>query len=652
MAATCVAITTSPSTRMAAGCGYSANYATNAGGFCMDSLADYAELHCLTNFSFQRGASHPEELAACAAEQGYAALAITDECSLAGVVRAHVEAKRRGLPLIVGAEFRLRDDLRLVLLATDRDSYGRLATLITHARRGARKGDYQLDRAALEAHCPHGCVALWLPAFESRTDDGLWLARLFPHKTWIAVELFLSGNDCERLQQLRALGQACELPLCACGDVHMHDRERRPLQDTLTAIRLSKPLTELGLALYPNGERHLRSRARLARLYPQDLLSETVNIARLCRFSLDELRYEYPRELVPAGYSPQAWLKHLAEQGLLRRYPQGAPESVRQVLEKELKLVRELAYESYFLTVHDIVQFARTQNILCQGRGAAANSVLCYCLEITEVGPERIDLLFERFISKERNEPPDIDVDFEHERREEVIQYIYRKYGRERAALTATVITYRPRSAIRDVGKALGMDPDRIDQLAKSIQWWDGQWLPPEQIANTGLDPDSPVVMHLMSLVNSLIGFPRHLSQHTGGFVIAAGALSRLVPIENAAMVERTVIQWDKDDLEALGLLKVDVLALGMLTAIRKTLAYVREQTGRAWTMATIQEGDEQVYAMLQKADSVGVFQIESRAQMSMLPRLKPKNYYDLVGLCCINRWRKNVAYTDDIQTA
>ncbi|MBA3731142.1 MAG: error-prone DNA polymerase [Gammaproteobacteria bacterium] len=601
-------------------------------------MVSYAELHCLSNFSFQRGASHPEELVARAAELGYAALAITDECSLAGVVRAHVEAKRRGLPLIVGAEFRLRDGFRLVLLATDRESYGRLSTLITHARRGARKGGYQLDRAALEAHCPHGCVALWLPDFVSRTNDGLWLARLFPRKTWIAVELFLSGNDRERLQQLRALNQACKLPLCACGDVHMHDRKRRPLQDTLTAIRLGKPLTELGLALYPNGEHHLRSGTRLARLYPQDLLSETMNIARLCRFSLDELRYEYPCELVPAGYNPQAWLKHLAEQGLLRRYPQGAPTSVRQMLERELALVRELAYESYFLTVHDIVQFAHTQEILCQGRGSAANSVLCYCLGITEVNPERIDLLFERFISKERNEPPDIDVDFEHERREEVIQYIYRKYGRERAALAATVITYRPRSAIRDVGKALGLDPDRIDQLAKSIQWWDGQCLSPEQIADTGLDPDSPVVMHLVSLVNSLIGFPRHLSQHTGGFVIAANALSRLVPIENAAMPERTVIQWDKDDLEALGLLKVDVLALGMLTAIRKTLTYVREQTGRAWTMATIPEGDEQVYAMLQKADSVGVFQIESRAQMSMLPRLKPKNYYDLVVQIAIVR--------------
>ncbi|MGH8503158.1 MAG: error-prone DNA polymerase [Gammaproteobacteria bacterium] len=605
-------------------------------------MTTYAELHCLSNFSFQRGASHPEELVARAAELGYTALAITDECSLAGVVRAHIEAKQHGLPLIIGAEFRLRDGFKLVLLATDRESYGWLSALITHARRGADKGKYRLDRAGLADHCPVGCIAIWLPDSEPDRKDGLWLARLFPHKTWIAVELFLSGRDHPRRRQLRALSDACELPLCACGDVHMHDRKRRPLQDTLTAIRLGKPLTELGLTLYPNGERHLRSRARLARLFPQGLLAETVRIAQLCHFSLDELRYEYPRELVPEGHTPDSWLKHLAEQGLNRRYPSGAPAAVRQTLTRELELVHELVYEPYFLTVYDVVQFARGQGILCQGRGSAANSVLCYCLGITEVAPERINLLFERFISKERNEPPDIDVDFEHERREEVIQYIYRKYGRERAALAATVITYRPRSAIRDVGKALGLSSGRIDQLAKSIQWWDGQRLPPEQIENTGLDPASPVVTHLMSLVNALIGFPRHLSQHTGGFVMSAGALSRLVPIENAAMPERTVIQWDKDDLEGLGLLKVDVLALGMLTAIRKAFKTICDHSGPSLTMSAILAKEKEeglpVYQMMHKADTVGVFQIESRAQMSMLPRLKPKKYYDLVVQIAIVR--------------
>jgi error-prone DNA polymerase len=598
----------------------------------------YAELHCLTNFSFQRGASHPEELVTRAAELGYAGLAITDECSLAGIVRAHTAAKRHKLPLIIGAEFRLEDGLKLVLLATDRASYGRLSALITHARRKAKKGAYHLDRAALADHCPAGCNALWLPDDEPDADDGLWLAGLFPQRMWIAVEHFLTGHDRERLQQLRALSQACYLPLVASGDVHMHVRSRRPLQDTLTAIRLGKPVAELGFALYPNGERHLRSLARLARLYPEDLLAETIRIAQLCHFSLDELRYEYPHELVPAGHTPYSWLAQLAAEGVKRRYPEGAPPSVHDTLRRELALVKELAYEPYFLTVYDVVQFARGQGILCQGRGSAANSILCFCLGITEVDPHRISLLFERFISRERNEPPDIDVDFEHERREEVIQYIYRKYGRDRAALTATVITYRPRSAIRDVGKALGLSLDQVDHLAKSRQWWDGQQLLPERLEHIGLDPASPVMQRLTTLVNVLIGFPRHLSQHTGGFVISAGLLSHLVPIENAAMPERTVIQWDKDDLEDLGLLKVDVLALGMLTAIRKALQYVDDRTGSSWTMANIPEGDEKVYAMLQKADSVGVFQIESRAQMSMLPRLKPQNYYDLVVQIAIVR--------------
>ncbi len=595
------------------------------------SIPDYAELHCITNFTFLRGASHPEELVARAAELGYAALAITDECSLSGIVRAHMEAKQHELTLIVGSEFRLEDGLRFVLLATDRISYGKLAALITLARGNAAKGAYQLNRTQLKAHRPTGCLALWLPGPEPRERDGAWLATLFPQRTWIAVELLLTGTDQKYLHHLHSLGQECGLPLCASGEVHMHVRNRRALQDTLTAIRLGQPLVNLGYALYPNGERHLRSRRRLARLYPAELLAETVKIARLCHFSLDELRYEYPRELVPENHSPSSWLRHLVEEGMHRRWPKDVPDKVYRLVEHELALIQELAYEPYFLTVYDIVRFARSRGILCQGRGSAANSAVCYCLGITEVDPGRMHLLFERFISKERNEPPDIDVDFEHERREEVIQYIYAKYGRERAALAATVITYQPRSAIRDVGKALGMSLEQVDRLAKSIHWWDGKRLQQKQLQNIGFEPNNPVIQRLIALVDNLIGFPRHLSQHVGGFVISEGKLSHLVPIENAAMAQRTVIQWEKDDLESLGLLKIDVLALGMLSAIRKALQYVGDYTGKSLTMADIPAEDPVVYDMLCKADTVGVFQIESRAQMSMLPRLKPRNYYDLV---------------------
>ncbi|MEN8129277.1 MAG: error-prone DNA polymerase [Pseudomonadota bacterium] len=591
----------------------------------------YAELHCLSNFSFLRGAPHPEELVARAAQLGYTALAITDECSLAGVVRAHLEAKQRGLALIVGSEFRLQDGLHLVLLATDRQSYGRLAALITLARRQAKKGKYHLDRKQLEAHCPSGCIALWLPDQVPAGEDGVWLASLFPRRTWIAAELLLSGTDHQRLHQLQRLGERYRLALCASGDVHMHVRGRRALQDTLTAIRLGKPLTRLGEALYPNGERHLRARTRLQWLYPAGLLAESVKIARLCHFSLDELRYEYPRELVPQNRTPRSWLRHLVEQGQKRRWPEGTADKVRETIEHELNLIHELGYEPYFLTVYDLVRFAHRRGILCQGRGSAANSAVCYCLGITEVDPGHMNLLFERFISKERNEPPDIDVDFEHQRREEVIQYIYEKYGRERAALAATVITYQPRSAIRDVGKALGLDLEQIEHLAKSIQWWDGKRLQPQQLENAGLAPHHPVIRRLTSLVDELIGFPRHLSQHVGGFVIAQDRLSHLVPIENAAMSGRTVIQWEKNDLESLGLLKIDVLALGMLSAIRKALAYIGTNLARPLALADIPAEDSAVYDMLCEADTVGVFQIESRAQMSMLPRLRPRCYYDLV---------------------
>ncbi len=598
----------------------------------------YAELHCISNYSFLRGASFPEELVERAAGLRYHALAITDECSLAGVVRAHLAAKEHGIPLIIGSEFVLQDGMRLVLLATDRASYGRLSHLITLARRKAEKGGYCLTRDMLERHQPQGCLALWLPELSNAghaqavDDEPLqWLMRCFPGQSWIAVELLLTGDDRQRLRLLRALGKKHGVPLCASGNVHMHRRGRRALQDTLTAIRLGRPLAQLGYALFPNGERYLRSRQRLQKIYPRALLEETVHIAERCRFSLDELRYEYPAELVPGNHTPQTWLRELTDQGMKRRWPQGAPNKVRKAVAHEMALVDEMAYAPYFLTVHDIVQYAREQGILCQGRGSAANSAICYCLGITEVDPDRMQLLFERFISKERNEPPDIDVDFEHERREEVIQYIYRKYGRERAALAAAVITYRPRSAVRDVGKAIGLGPDQVDRLAKSIYWWHNLESIQQQLTENGFSLRNPLIRRLVMLVTQILGFPRHLSQHVGGFVISQGRLSHLVPIENAAMPERTVIQWEKDDLEALGLLKIDILALGMLSAIRKALGYISRYQDRAVTLADIPPEDPAVYRMIRQADTIGVFQIESRAQMSMLPRLKPRNYYDLV---------------------
>jgi error-prone DNA polymerase len=593
----------------------------------------YAELHALSNFTFLTGASHPEELVARAAALGYTALALTDAGSLAGVVRAHVAAREHGLHLIVGSEVALETGERLVLLAPDRAAYGALSACITRGRRRADKGRCPLTRADL-ADGLDGCLALLLPKGPAaEADDAAaarWLAECFPGRAWVAVERLLADGDPARLAHTRRLGQSAGLPRVAAGDVHMHVRARRRLQDTLTAIRLGVPLERAGHALFPNGERHLRPRARLARLYPPELLAETVRVAERCRFSLDELRYEYPEELVPAGETPASHLRALTRRGMARRWPGGAPPKVRRLVARELALIAELAYEPYFLTVHDVVRFARERDILCQGRGSAANSAVCYCLGITEVDPARMELLFERFISRERDEPPDIDVDFEHERREEVIQYVYGKYGRDRAALAATVITYRPRSAVRDVGKALGLSESQVDRLSKSMAWWDGG-LRPERIREAGLDPDAPVVARLLEMTAAIQGFPRHLSQHVGGFVISRGPLDRLVPIENAAMPERTVIQWDKDDLDALGLLKVDVLALGMLTAIRKALELVGRARGRPFALAEVPAEDPATYAMLQKADTVGVFQVESRAQMAMLPRLAPATFYDLV---------------------
>ncbi len=604
----------------------------------------YAELHALSNFSFLRGASHPEELVEQAKRLGYGALALTDECSLAGVVRAHTAAREFGLPLIIGAEFNCLEGLKLVALATDRSSYGALSRLISKARRAGPKGSYALARADLEDALP-GCLIIWLPRPAGtgnalphpEHESGVWLRERFFGRLWIGVELLTGGHDARRLQQLERLGETLQLPRVAAGDVHMHRRSRRALQDVLTAIRCGVPVAQAGYALYPNGERCLRSLPRLRELYPEPLLAQTLAIAERCRFKLDELRYEYPEEIVPPGATPASHLRALTLAGAAYRWPAGVPDAVRENIEHELRLIAELKFEPFFLTVHDVVEYARSQKILCQGRGSAANSAVCYCLRITEVDPSRMSMLFERFISKERNEPPDIDVDFEHERREEVIQYIYRKYGRERAALAATVISYRPRRARRDVGKALGLDLAQVDVLARGMQWWDGQKIDPERIRAVGFDPADPRIARLIALTAEILGFPRHLSQHVGGFVIARLRLDELVPIENAAMPERTVIQWDKDDLDALGLLKVDVLALGMLSAIRRTFQLVNDFGGssaapvRELALENVPSEDSAVYDMICRADTVGVFQIESRAQMSMLPRLRPRNFYDLV---------------------
>jgi len=595
-------------------------------------MTAYAELHALSNFSFLRGASHPEELVETAAGLGYAALAITDECSVSGIVRAHMTAKDCGLEkLIIGSEVLLATGLKLVVLAQNRAGYARLCRLITEGRRAAEKGSYSLSLDAFSDGLPD-CLLLWTPGsgLQLKAEDR-WICDAFDTRLWIAVELLADGLECQRLGRLQDLSRTLGLPLVASGDVHMHRRSRRMLQDTLTAIRKKVTVDQAGFALYPNGERYLRSPELIARIYPEELTRETLEIASRIDFSLDEICYEYPDELVPDGETPTSYLRHLSEQGMRRRWPEGAPQKVIELIVHELELIADLSYEPFFLTVYDIVAFARSQGILCQGRGSAANSAVCFCLGITEVDPGRMATLVERFISRERNEPPDIDVDFEHERREEVIQYIYEKYGRGRAALAATVVTYRPRSALRDVGKALGLSGLQVDKLARSMQWWDGQQVDDSRVIEAGLDPRSPVIERLLYLVRQLIGFPRHLSQHVGGFVISNGPLSGLVPVENATMEDRTVIQWEKNDLEDLGLLKVDVLGLGMLTAIRRSFDLIKEYDGREYSLSSVPAEDEKVYDMICDGDTMGVFQIKSRAQMAMLPRLKPRCYYDLV---------------------
>jgi error-prone DNA polymerase len=593
----------------------------------------YAELHALSNFSFLRGASHPAELITQAHALGYRALALTDECSLAGVVRAH-EALRdlhdAHFRLIIGAEFRACCGLKLVLLAPSQRAYGQICQLITLGRRRSKKGEYRLARADFESGL-QDCLALWLAPADATLKQATWLREFFPARGWLAVELHRAADDAGRLAAALALAAASELPAVASGDVHMHVRGRRALQDVLTAIRHGCTIEQAGWRLYPNAERHLRGLPELASLYPPALLDESAAIAERCSFSLSQLHYEYPPELVPAGLNAGEHLRTLIETGIARRWPQGVPAAIRDTIERELALIVELRYEHFFLTVHDVVEYARRENILCQGRGSAANSAVCYALGITEIDPGRMQLLFERFISRERNEPPDIDVDFEHERREEVVQYIYSKYGRERAALAATVICYRTRSAVRDVGRALGVADADIDRLTRLHVWWDKPGEIQRKFAADELGIEPVRLSRLMRLVHELIGFPRHLSQHVGGFVISGESLSTLVPVENAAMAERTVIQWDKDDLESLGLLKVDVLALGMLTAMHRCFDLIEGHRGTRLRMQDIPPKDTATFDMICRAETIGVFQIESRAQMSMLPRLRPRNFYDLV---------------------
>ncbi|QRQ83717.1 error-prone DNA polymerase [Cupriavidus oxalaticus] len=681
----------------------------------LPALPDYVELHCISNFTFLTGASHPGELIERAFGLGYRGLALTDECSVAGTARAHdaiqtlrkrlhdavarsaargaeadideplldpeVDAEPDGddpaahasrhqrlqalaaaadnFALLIGSRFSLppaegtdrtdhteRPPLRLVLIAQHRDGFGNLSELITLGRRRAQKGSYRLhpeDIAAPgggEAHLRGmpGCLALLLPDYcadpELLREQAQWCRDVFGERAWIALELLQGHADGLHRARLEAVSAQTGVPLAAAGAVTMHVRSRKPLSDVMTAIRLGQPLAECGMALAPNAEQHLRMRQVLSRLYPRDALAQTLKIAAQCDFSLGMLRYEYPEELVPQGFTPISYLREEVRRGKAERFPNGLKPEWEKQLEEELQLIEEKQYEPFFLTVHDIVRFARANGILCQGRGSAANSLVCFCLYVTEVSPEQANLLFGRFLSRERDEPPDIDVDFEHQRREEVIQYIYQKYGRHRAALAASLITYRSRSALRDVGRALGIDASVVEQVVKGQAWWDGPGFM-ERIARYGLDPHSPAVQQWASLTAQLRGFPRHLSQHVGGFVIARDKLSRLVPIENAAMADRSVIQWDKDDLESLGLLKVDVLALGMLSAIRRALEMIpnpdKTRVGLPARMEDIPKEDPETYDMICKADTIGVFQIESRAQQSMLPRLQPRKYYDLV---------------------
>jgi error-prone DNA polymerase len=598
----------------------------------------YAELQAITNFSFLRGASHPGEMVIQAKALGHTAIGIADRNTVAGVVRAHAEAKREGFKLLVGARIDLTDGLSCLCYPTDRAAWGRLCKLLSDGKRSAEKGECKIALDDLVAHA-NGQVLIVLPPddFAARRDElATMIDRLKnanPVGLWLTLHWLFRGDDRKRMLAIGQLADECKVPLVATNACLYHAPDRRPLQDVVTCIREGKKLNEAGFLLQANGERHLKTPQEMTRLFKDypETISATQDIVALCNFNLDELKYNYPNEPVPKGKTAQGHLEDLVAKGLREKINGPVPAKVQKLIDKELALIEELEYAHYFLTVHDVVAYARSKNILCQGRGSAANSAVCYYLGVTAVDPTQSSLLFERFLSKERKEPPDIDVDFEHERREEVIQHIYERYGRHRAAIAATVITYRPRSAVREVGKVMGLSEDVTSALASTVWGSWGKDIPEDQIKEAGLDISDPLLKMTVDLTQQLLGFPRHLSQHVGGFVLTEDPLEELVPIGNAAMEDRTFIEWDKDDIDELKILKVDVLALGMLTCIAKCFAEIKNRYNLNYTLANINQEDDQVYEMIQRADTLGVFQIESRAQMNMLPRLKPKTFYDLV---------------------
>ncbi|WP_444911366.1 error-prone DNA polymerase [Microbulbifer sp. PAAF003] len=595
----------------------------------------YAELFCQSNFSFLQGASHPQELVQTAYNLQYTALAITDECSLSGAVRAYKEletikstdSKNPEFKLIFGSYFRLHNSIEIVLLAPDKTAYSELCQLISKSRLRAKKGTYITYQSDLVELCKN-LIAIWIPNF-NEIEIPEEIKKTFSERLYIAINNHLHAEESLKSNRVTELARRESISLVATNHVLMHCYSRKPLQDVLNANYHNCTLDNLGYRIEQNAERYLRSLGDIQSLNSKESIDNTNFIAKQCTFCLSELSYEYPSEVIPQESNASSYLKKLVQIGKSARWPRGPEKRIDEIINKELAIIAELQYEHYFLTIYDIVQFARENHILYQGRGSAANSVVCYCLFITEIDPHKIGLLFERFISRERNEPPDIDVDFEHERREEVIQYIYTKYSRERAGLTASKITYRFKSAVRDIGKALGINAATIEQLIAERAWWDTLDSFPQQMQKVGIDPSSAIGKMFPQLLQQIYGFPRHLSQHVGGFVITEQPLHQLVPIENAAMEDRTLIQWDKEDIEDLKLMKVDVLALGMLTALRKSLNYIALY-GPKLRLQDIPAEDPQVYEMMCKADTVGVFQIESRAQMSMLPRLQPRNFYEL----------------------
>lgn len=607
----------------------------------------YTELQVTSNFSFLRGASHPEELVIMAKLAGLDGVALTDRNSLAGVVRAHKAAREHEFPFLPACRLDLTDAPSLLAYPTDRDAYARLTELLTVGNRRAPKGECHLAMQDVATFSKGLIFALLPPAMS--TDDitsKSHVRRLGEWQEQLAAPLYLvasyryDGQDKRRISALAECANRSGTPLLATGDIVYHQPGRRVLADVVTCIREHKRIEEAGYLLTANAERFIKPPTEMLRLFSAcpEAVSNSAAIREACNFSLDELRYNYPHEPVPPGKTPQQHLADLSYKGARRRYPDGLPEKVSVILKRELELVEELGYAPYFLTVHDIVTFAKNRDILCQGRGSAANSVICYMLGVTDVNPAKIDLLFERFVSKERGEPPDIDVDFEHERREEVIQYIYERYGRHRAGLAATLITYRARSAIREVGKVMGLSEDTISALAGTVWGSYGSEIPDTQVQEAGFDPTEKGLKRTLDLAHELMGFPRHLSQHVGGFVLTESPLHHIVPIQNAAMKDRTVIEWNKDDLDTLNILKVDVLGLGMLSCLQKAFNLIKLHHGMSCALATLPNEDPETYRMLQRADSIGVFQVESRAQMSMLPRLKPANYYDLVVQVAIVR--------------